>query len=266
MLVGVGEGGDVPSPAGFRVLIVGGGLGGLCLAQGLRRSSVSVVVHERDPSPDAGHQGYRLHIDARGARGLRHCLPPDLFDLFTATCGRPGGQVSIVSERLRQLYEVGLPDPPDAEGGAPADRRTLRELLLAGLDDVLRFGSEFTGFERLADGSVRADFADGTSATADVLVAADGAGSRVREQLLPHAAVVDTGDRCVCGRTPLTDDVWRRVPPALREGFTAVVGPDRQAMTLGLMEFRRRPDRAAAELWPGLRLTPQADYLSWALT
>jgi 2-polyprenyl-6-methoxyphenol hydroxylase-like FAD-dependent oxidoreductase len=251
---------------GLHVLIVGGGLGGLCLAQGLRRASVSVAVHERDASPVSGQQDHRLDIDARGVRGLRHCLPPGLFDLFVATSGRPGSQVSVVNERLRQLHEMRLPDPVDAERGLPASRRTLREVLLAGLDDVLHFGSEFTRFERLADRTVRAHFADGTSATADILVAADGAGSQVREQLLPQAAPVDTGDCCVCGRTPLTDEVWRLVPAAVRDGFTAVIGPDRQAMTLGLVEFRRRPDRAAPEHWPGLRLSPQADYLTWVLS
>ena len=32
----------------LHVVIVGGGIGGLCLAQGLRRAGVSVAVYERD--------------------------------------------------------------------------------------------------------------------------------------------------------------------------------------------------------------------------
>ena len=257
------------SAASPRVLVIGGGLGGLCLAQGLRRSGVPVTVHERDASPFARHQGYRIHLDARGIRGLRHCLPPRLFDLFVATSGQPGEQVTVVNERLRQLHAIRLPetgDVVDADRSTPINRLTLREVLLAGLDGVVRFGQELTRYERLPDGTVLAHFAGGGSAAGDVLVAADGVGSRVRQQLLPHAAVVDTGVRCVYGRTPLTAESWRLVPDPVRLGFTAVIGRRREGMALGLMEFRRRPEQVAEDLWPGLRLRPQADYLMWALT
>lgn len=43
-------------------------------------------------------------------------------------------------------------------------RVTLRKLLLAGPDDVVRFGKEFTEFTRADDGTVTAKFADGTTA------------------------------------------------------------------------------------------------------
>ncbi len=46
-----------------RILIVGAGLGGLCLANGLKRSGFRVAVFERDEIPHARGQGYRLTID-----------------------------------------------------------------------------------------------------------------------------------------------------------------------------------------------------------
>ncbi len=32
----------------FHVMIIGGGLGGLCLAQGLKKAGISVAIYERD--------------------------------------------------------------------------------------------------------------------------------------------------------------------------------------------------------------------------
>ena len=74
----------------FEVLIVDGGIGGLCLAQGLRKAGVSVAVFERDASPIARAQGFRIHISPMGSQALRDCLPPDLYTLFCATCGEFG--------------------------------------------------------------------------------------------------------------------------------------------------------------------------------
>jgi len=62
----------------LHIMIVGGGIGGLCLAQGRKRNGVSVAVYERDQSPDARLQGYRLNIEPMGSRALHMCLPPTL--------------------------------------------------------------------------------------------------------------------------------------------------------------------------------------------
>jgi 2-polyprenyl-6-methoxyphenol hydroxylase-like FAD-dependent oxidoreductase len=45
------------SSSRLEVIVVGGGIGGLCLAQGLKRAGISVSVHERDRAPDARLQG-----------------------------------------------------------------------------------------------------------------------------------------------------------------------------------------------------------------
>ena len=41
------------------VVIIGAGLGGLCLAQGLRTAGIPVQVYERDARPGSRWEGYR---------------------------------------------------------------------------------------------------------------------------------------------------------------------------------------------------------------
>jgi 2-polyprenyl-6-methoxyphenol hydroxylase-like FAD-dependent oxidoreductase len=120
-------------------------------------------------------------------------------------------------------------------------RISLREVLLSELDDVVRLGKTFQRYEIGADERVTAYFTDGTSATADVLIGADGANSRVRQQLLPHADRIDTGILAVAGKHRLAG---ANLPRALREDanmiipadsgflFTAVWQPDRKNLVV----------------------------------
>lgn len=54
----------------MHVLIVGGGLGGLSLAQCLRQQGISFEVFERDTSPDSRFQGWAIAIHTYEALGL----------------------------------------------------------------------------------------------------------------------------------------------------------------------------------------------------
>ncbi|MCX6023719.1 MAG: NAD(P)-binding protein [Chloroflexi bacterium] len=253
------------SNSGVQVIVIGGGLGGLCLAQGLRQAGVHVAVYERDPAADFRSQGYRIGINADGRRALADCLPPKLFELFLATTSRPSNGMVILSAQSKEM--VVRPDAGDAASpetfAANVNRLTLREILLAGLDDAVHFSKTFTHFEQGVDGGVRAWFADGSSVRGDVLVAADGVHSAIRQQLLPHAQVVDAGARVVFGKTPLTHESLSWIPPQLLERFTLAIGPNSRALALGAFRPVRPPADAAAELWPGLRLTDSPEYLMW---
>jgi hypothetical protein len=58
-----------------RVIIVGGGLGGLALAHLLRASStITAVVYERDMVPDARGQGYYIGLQDAGLVLVRNKL------------------------------------------------------------------------------------------------------------------------------------------------------------------------------------------------
>ena len=211
------------SPRRLDVAVIGGGIGGLCLAQGLRRAGVRVTVYERDRTADSRLQGFRLNIEPTGSAALHACLPPALWELLVATAGDPGPGIGFLDERMRPLVLIGQDrparDPLDpATSEHAVSRVTLRKLLLAGLDDVVRFDKEFTGFARADDGTVTAKFADGTTATADVLVAADGAGSRVWSQLHPAAGRTALPAMAVAGKLFLTEENRRWLPERLLAG------------------------------------------------
>jgi 2-polyprenyl-6-methoxyphenol hydroxylase-like FAD-dependent oxidoreductase len=147
----------------LHVLIVGASLGGLALAHGLRRKGVSCSLYEARRSYPSCRPGYQVAIDPMGSQGLRECLPPDLFAAFLAE--------DALAPRHRRR-----------RAGLLEER--LRQLLLTGLADRVDFGKEFTHHQQQADGTVTAFFADGGSASGQVLVAADGTHSAVRAQYL----------------------------------------------------------------------------------
>jgi 2-polyprenyl-6-methoxyphenol hydroxylase-like FAD-dependent oxidoreductase len=253
-----------------RILIIGAGLGGLCLAQGLRRSGVDVAVFERDQAAGARAQGYRVHLDARGMRPLRDCLPAERYELFTATLGQPSTGVTRFRVDGSALSPIGTERFPDsdtevlARPGRAVDRLCLREILLDGLADAVHFGKEFTRYELVATGGVRAHFADGRTATGDLLVGADGVSSPVRRQLLPQVTLADTGTRWLGGKTPLDGPLRTMLPAELSDRAVSV--QDRDAMFfLAAVLFENPPPEAAARLRPELQFTQDRDYLMWAL-
>src|SRR5712664_1361406 len=94
---------DICASSPLHVIIVGGGIGGLCLAQGLKRAGISFAVYERDRSPDARLQGYRLNIEPIGSRALHECLSTEIWSRLVATAGDAGAGMGVYDERLREL-------------------------------------------------------------------------------------------------------------------------------------------------------------------
>ncbi|HEX8519683.1 MAG TPA: NAD(P)/FAD-dependent oxidoreductase [Pseudonocardia sp.] len=261
----------------WRVLVVGGGIGGLALAQALHAGGVDVQVYERDPEPSSWLQGYRINVNPDGARALHRCLPQPLWEAFVATAVAPPGGITFRTERLRELLTlgrdrlVGSADPADGQYGV--SRVVLRNLLLAGLDDVVRFGARFERFEVDDDGRVTARFSDGTTATGDVLVGADGANSRVRAQYLPHAGRVETDAASIAGRLPLTEQTRSWLPAHLAGGMTLVLPPRGPSLFASAFAGRERvsgalradPDLARIGVDPDRLLDRLEDYVLWAV-
>ncbi|MCK8435513.1 FAD-dependent monooxygenase [Streptomyces sp. D2-8] len=246
----------------FRVLIAGGGIGGLCLAQGLRKSGIECTLFEA--AGGIAPSGYRLHMNSAGGRALQECLPENLYELYLRTSRTtPRREVFVqLDHRGNELGarpHIGPPNDPVRPHTA-VNRRTLRQIMAAGLEGVIHFGRTVTGFEQDGD-RVRVHLADGSSATGDILVAADGINSVIRRRLLPKVPVVDTHILGMYATAPLTDDLAATLPEALFDGFAAASGPDGALIVYGVYQPRRPIAEAAAELAPGAQIDPVDPYI-----
>ena len=256
----------------LHVVVIGGGIGGLCLAQGLKKAGVRATVCERDRTPTARLQGFRVHIDPQGSRALHDCLPEHLWLLFQSTCGDFSRGFTLLDEQLGELmkFRDAIENPDPVERHRSVSRITLRQVLLAGLGESVQFDKRFTHYEQRADGGLAAHFADGSTVEGDVLVAADGVGSRVRSQYLPGNEPIETGVISLGGRIPLTDGVMALLPPSLLDG-PAIVMPPTPA-NLFMAAWRRSKDAkeiARTLNWMGRSETDpvreEGDYLVMAL-
>jgi len=263
-------------------MIIGGGVGGLCLAHGLKNAGVSVAVYERTRNRIDWLEGYRVHINPTGARALHDCLPKRNWDAFVATAGKPATGFGFRTERLKELLFLDwsketLGPSEDFSSHYSVSRITLRQVLLGGLNGIVHHGKEFVQYEKGADGKITASFADGTSASGDVLVAADGSNSRVRQQFLPVAQRIETGVRSIGGKLPLNDETRELLPESFYNCMNTIMPPrDYFMFVAGFQggetkiptefEYKAEPsEQEEEEPEPGLLFDNNQDYVFWAL-
>ncbi|MFD0575575.1 FAD-dependent oxidoreductase [Dactylosporangium darangshiense] len=113
--------------------------------------------------------------DYNGQVALRDA---ELYEEFRRIV-HPGGESMRVLDRHGNVL---MEERDDGAGGRPeVDRGDLRRMLLDSLPDgTVRWGSKVTGVRALGDGRHEIALGDGETTTADLVVGADGAWSRVR--------------------------------------------------------------------------------------
>ena len=267
------------------ILIVGAGISGLCLGQALLRSQIPFHIYERDAIFNQRAQGYRVRITSVGIAALTACLPPELLSRVKACCapitkaledtwnldgvsgeeivgpklGPRGWQTWKRTESGAKSMDLGGQAPQMSEyvEQLNADRTVLRGLLMRGLETYVTFGKEFEGFDTTA-GGVKVRFGDGSAVEGALLVGADGAGSRIRKQLVPEFEIVDTEGRFLYGKTLITPELEERMDDRALEGMTVIQDRTRDLiLTLFLEPMRFRDNEFRSEL-------PE-DYVYWLL-
>lgn len=260
----------------LQVIVIGAGPGGLLLAQGLKKHGFGVAVYERDAARTDYLQGFRLQIRSRGIAALQANLPDALYQAFASTYATAPADYALLSEQLEQLpRHVADPELENSEREKSVSRITLRQVLLSGLEDVLHYEKTYDRYEERADGKVVAYFTDGSSVVGDVLVGADGANSRVRRQLVPHARWVDTGARRLAGKIALTEEIKRSVPELFYKNTISVKSDSGFNLFFTSHEFRPghealgpigAEDAAAIGQHDGLLFDNAKSYIMWALS
>jgi 2-polyprenyl-6-methoxyphenol hydroxylase-like FAD-dependent oxidoreductase len=220
----------------MRVLVAGAGLGGLCLAHGLRQSGIDVQIIERRPTPTDQPSSYGIHLNADGLAALHACLPAENWNQLSNAAVPARDIVRFLDEQLKVLA---VRDHEPAEGQVdPITRRraisrdALRDALLLGLNpethadtDIIQWGKQFESYEHAPDGQVRVHCADGSAYVADLLIGADGSNSKIRQQRLPGLERQDLGILNIAGRVPLTAAIANSVPASLIDGAVNNVVP-----------------------------------------
>jgi 2-polyprenyl-6-methoxyphenol hydroxylase-like FAD-dependent oxidoreductase len=190
-------------------LIIGGGIAGPVTAMALQKAGIDATVYEAHPERTAGG-GFTL-----APNGLAALDALDLGDLVRPD-GREIAAYVLQDWKGRALAEFG--NPP----GVPSMQFFYRRDLYRALHEEavrrgirIEYGKRLTGAREEAE-AITAVFEDGTTATADLLVGADGIRSLVRELIDSHApapeyaglisfgaAVTDPGTPATRGRMPM---------------------------------------------------------------
>ena len=170
--------------AALKVAVVGGGIGGLVLALALRERGIGFEVYEQ--ADEVREIGAAVALSANGTRELRRLGVGEQVEAVSvvpsALVIRRWDTGEVIAD-----HPIGRDGTYEARFGAPyygVHRVALLQALAERLGgDRLNLGRRCVGVDERASGA-ELRFADGSSATADLVVGADGVHSVIR----PHVA------------------------------------------------------------------------------
>lgn len=164
-----------------KIAIIGGGMAGLTLARLLQLREMDVTLYERDLSQGVRVQGSTL--DLHEGTGLEAMRRAGLLDEFYKHHRAEASKMLIVDRKLSVRFNDHEFAQHTSETRPEIDRGPLRDILLNSLTPgTVVWDSQFSAM--MTEGlGWRIGFKNGTSAYADLVIAADGANSKVRPYL-----------------------------------------------------------------------------------
>ncbi|GAA2689728.1 FAD-dependent monooxygenase [Streptomyces lunalinharesii] len=172
-------------PRSLRVLIAGGGVAGQALAFWLTRGGHRVTVAERFPALRA--TGAQVDLRGQGIEAVRRM---GLLDDVRAKLVDEKG-VAFVDAHGKAKATIMANTSGQGRQALTSEYEIMRGDLVRILNDATKhdteyvFGKSVDGFEQ-DEHNVVAHFSDGSSGAFDLLVGADGQGSRIRRAILPE--------------------------------------------------------------------------------
>ena len=164
-----------------QIAIVGGGPGGLMLARLLQLKKADVKVYERDANKDVRVQGATL--DLHEESGLEALRRAGLLDEFYKNHRPHAGRLRILDKQATLHLDDHTNENAVADDRPEIDRGPLRHIMLTSLKaGTVVWDSHFLSMES-RHGSWLLHFKNGTTAYADIVIAADGANSKLRHHL-----------------------------------------------------------------------------------
>ncbi|MER8018213.1 FAD-dependent monooxygenase [Streptomyces griseoluteus] len=169
----------------LRVLVAGGGIAGQALAFWLSRGGHRVTVAERFPALRAAG----AQVDLRG-QGIEAVARMGLLDAVRGKLVDEAG-VAFIDARGRARATIMANTSGQGRQTLTSEYEIMRGDLVRILHEATRddaeyvFGTAVDGFEQ-DESKVVAHFSDGSRGAYDLLIGADGQGSRVRRALLPE--------------------------------------------------------------------------------
>nr|AJB84624.1 zeaxanthin epoxidase [Camellia sinensis]AUD40386.1 zeaxanthin epoxidase 1 [Camellia sinensis] len=189
----------------LRVLVAGGGIGGLVFALAAKRKGFDVMVFEKDLSAIRGEGQYRgpIQIQSNALAALEAIdleVADEVMKTGCITGDRINGLVDGISGNWYCKFDTFT---PAAERGLPVtrviSRMTLQQILACAVgEDVIMNDSNVVNFEDDGD-KVTVILENGQRYEGDLLVGADGIWSKVRKNLFGSTEATYSGYTCYTG-------------------------------------------------------------------
>lgn len=173
-----------------QVAIIGGGPGGLTLTRLLQLKGTNVKLYERDFDKDARVQGSPL--DMHKESGWLALEKANLLEEFQTNV-RQGADKKIIANEQAEIIFSDHKTSSDQDlinqySNPEIDRGSLRKIFLESLQaETVVWNSHFVSMEKQNEGWLL-HFKNGSSAYADLVIAADGANSKIRPFVTPIKA------------------------------------------------------------------------------
>ncbi|KAF2400540.1 FAD/NAD(P)-binding domain-containing protein [Trichodelitschia bisporula] len=166
-----------------RVIIIGAGATGLAIAQGLKKANVPVTIYEKHPSLTHHPRDWNMGLHW-GMPHLQSLLPDSIISLLQTTQVDPHTPTKPLDTLTFLNAETGTPlTAMNIPYFYRLRRRALRTLLAT--DIPIHFSHQLSHISHSPDRSFStAHFTNGTSASARLIIGADGPRSTVRSLLL----------------------------------------------------------------------------------